>query len=212
MNQLEKEMKKENLIIKCLKNWIKTKVFLVFLLVLVVGSIAIGVNEIFMTKNKITKIGFENIGEMATQSAYCSEINTIDASRELFGTKIPFTQSKYIYSYDFIIKAGFDFGEIDWKENEKNKTITVWLPKVRVLSNEIDLDSFELYHEDESIFRPITLEENNDSMRELREKAEEGAIKNGLLENARSNVETILTSFFGNVYDLDEYTIEFKDK
>ena len=35
---------------------------------------------------------------------------------------------------------------------------------------------------------------------------------NGLLDNARSNAETILTGFFANVYDLETYKIEFKDK
>ena len=38
------------------------------------------------------------------------------------------------------------------------------------------------------------------------------AIANGLFENARSNAETILTGFFGNVYDLDKYEIVFLDK
>lgn len=56
------------------------------------------------------------------------------------------------------------------------------------------------------------MEENNEALKSMQQKAEEDAIANGLLENARSNAETILTSFFGNVYDLDEYEIVFKDK
>ena len=42
--------------------------------------------------------------------------------------------------------------------------------------------------------------------------AQDDAIANGLFENARSNAETILTGFFGNVYDLDKYEIVFLDK
>ena len=57
--------------------------------------------------------------------------------------------------------------------------------EVKVLSNEIDLDSFEVYLEDESIFQQITLEENNEAMAELKERAEENAVANGLLEKAR---------------------------
>ena len=84
------------------------------------------------------------------------------------------------------------------------------LPEVKVLSNEIDLDSFEVYLEDESIFQQITLEENNEAMAELKDRAEENAVANGLLEKARENAETILTSFFAQVYDLDEYEIVFE--
>ena len=39
--------------------------------------------------------------------------------------------------------------------------------------------------------------------------AQEQAVANGLLEEARKNGELILQGFFANVYDLSEYTIEF---
>ena len=74
------------------------------------------------------------------------------------------------------------------------------------------MDSFKVYHEEESIFSKITLEENNDAVKKMKLNAQENAIANGLLENARSNAETILTGFFGNVYDLDKYEIVFQDK
>ena len=47
-------------------------------------------------------------------------------------------------------------------------------------------------------------------MTELKDRAEENAVANGLLEKARENAETILTSFFAQVYDLDEYEIVFE--
>ena len=133
-----------------------------------------------------------------------------EAARELFGLTIPFTESKYIYSYDIEIKAGFDFEEIEWEE--KGNTIEVRLPEAEILSSEIDLDSFKIYHEDESIFREITMSENNEALKSMKENEEKDAVENGLLENARSNAEEILTGFFGNVYDMDEYEIVFKDK
>ena len=82
----------------------------------------------------------------------------------------------------------------------------------RVLSNEIDLDSFQLYHESESIFRPITLEENKAAMADLKQTAQENALANGLLEEARANAESILTGFFAQVYDLETYTLDFVDQ
>ena len=180
------------------------------ILIAIVAAIGVGVRVINVSESKTTKIGFEDIGEMATQSAYCTEVNVTEDAKELYGMRIPFTQSKYIYSYDIVIKAGYDFNEIEWKE--KNKTIEVKLPEAKVLSNELDMDSFKVYHEEESIFSNITLEENNDAVKKMKLNAQENAIANGLLENARSNAETMLTGFFADEYDLDEYKIVFKDK
>ena len=70
-------------------------------------------------------------------------------------------------------------------------------------------DSFQVYHEQESIFRQISLTENNEALQSMKKNAQEDAIANGLLDNARANAETILTGFFGNAYDLDTYQLEF---
>ena len=72
----------------------------IIIIAIVVFVLIVGVNKYFETKSDITKIGFEDIGELATQSAYCTEINVTEAARDLFGITIPFTQSKYIYSYN----------------------------------------------------------------------------------------------------------------
>lgn len=186
------------------------KVIVILLIIVAVAIVIIGMKKVIFSESQTTKIGFEDIGELATQSAYCTQVNVTDSSRELFGIDIPFTQSKYIYSYAVNVKAGYNFEEIEWREN--GRTLEVELPEAKILSSQIDLDSFKVYHEDESIYNQIKLEETNDALAQLQKTAEEDAIQNGLLENARSNVETILTGFFGNVYDLEEYKIVFKDK
>ncbi len=205
---------KKNTIISKLKNilgnYLARKIIGGVCIILILAAVAAGVKSVIFSESKTTKIGFEDIGELATQSAYCTEVNVTEAARELFGITIPFTQSKYIYSYDVEIKAGFDFQEITWEV--KDKTIEVRLPETKILSCDVDLDSMKIYHEDESIFRQITLEENNKALADLKQKAEEDAVANGLLENARSNGETILEGFFAGVYDLGEYEIVFMDK
>ena len=192
------------------KHLINKKTIIGVAILVCIVVVVIGLRHSIWSEIKTTKIGFEDIGELATQTAYCTQLNVTENARKLLGVTIPFTQSKYIYSYDIVIKAGFDFEDIKWKENGTN--IEVKLPEAKVLSNEMDLDSFKIYHEDESIFNQITMTENNEAVKDLKQKAEEDAIANGLLENARTNVEIILTGFFGNAYDLDKYEIIFNDK
>ena len=191
------------------------KIKLPWLAIALVAVLAVGIGagyfgSTIIHDGKTTKLGFEDIGELATQAAYCTEVNVTEGARELFGLTIPFTQSKYVYSYDVVIKAGLDFGEIDWTVGED--TITVRLPEIRILSSEIDLDSFRVYVENESIFRRISLEENNEAMKALQASAQENAVANGLLDNARANAETILTGFFAGEYDLSQYTLRFVDQ
>lgn len=200
-NRLISYLKKEHLLGKALAG---------LLILAAIVAVIIGIKKVAFSENQTTKIGFENIGELATQSSYCTQVNVTDSSKKLFGASIPFTNSKYIYSYGITIKAGYDFNEIDW--NEKGNIIEVKLPEVKILSSEIDQDSFKVYHEDESVFNQVTLEGNNEALTKLKEQAQTDAIESGLFENARDNAETILTSFFGNVYDLNEYEIVFKDK
>ena len=204
------EMKEYNGKLKFFRKFLIKIALIVIAIVLVVGAGIIGYKRFISSESKTTKIGFENIGELATQSAYCTEINVTDTSRKLFGATIPFTQSKYTYSYNVVIKAGFDFSEIEW--TVKDTTIEVKLPESKILSSEIDMNSFKIYQEAESIFNQITMTENNEALKDLQRTAEENAVANGLLKNARSNAETILTSFFGNVYDLKVYKISFTDK
>ena len=84
------------------------------------------------------------------------------------------------------------------------------LPEVRILSSQVDEDSFRVYHEKESIFNQIRLEENNAAFAKLKEQAEKDAVANGLYENARSNAKTILKGYFAQAYDLDDYKITFE--
>ncbi|SFU56153.1 Protein of unknown function [Clostridium sp. DSM 8431] len=207
INELERN--DLSLKIKKKKHLKKPMVIIVIVLITII-AVAIGLRESILFKSKTTKLGFEDIGELATQSSYCTELGVIDDSRKLFGVKIPFTQTKYIYSYDVVVKAGLNFNDIEWTKNE-NK-IEVKLPEVKVLSTEINLDSFKVYHEDESIFNQVTLEENNEEIKKLKERATEDAIANGLLDNARNNAEVILKGFFSKADDLKNCEISFENK
>ena len=157
----------------------------------------------YVSDEKITEIGFENIGELATQS-----VTTINVS-------IPLTQSKYIYTYNTTIKAGINFSDVKWQLGDTDDTshnIYVDIPEVKSLSADIDLDSFKVLHEENNIFSPITLTEHNDSLIQLRENALSDAINSGLYDRALDNAKTILTSFISQVYPSNEYSIIFSER
>ena len=172
----------------------KRPIFYVLIGFLIFGGLTIGITTVVSNESKTTKIDFKDIGELATQSAYTTVVNVEEASRNLLGIQIPFTESKYIYSYDVEVKAGIDFADIEWKEEGKN--IEVKLPEIKILSSSLDIDSFKVYHENKSAFSNIKLTSHNDALKQLQKEAEKEAVSNGLLEEAGKNAEKIINSVF----------------
>lgn len=169
----------------------------------------------YVSDEKITEIGFENIGELATQSVTTTTVRVETKDLKLFNVSIPLTQSKYIYTYNTTIKAGINFSDVKWQLGDTDDTshnIYVDIPKVKTLSADIDLDSFKVLHEENNIFSPITLTEHNDSLIQLRENALSDAINSGLYDRALDNAKTILTSFISQVYPSNEYNIIFSER
>ena len=169
----------------------------------------------YVSDEKITEIGFENIGELATQPVTTTTVRVETKDLKLFNVSIPLTQSKYIYTYNTTIKAGINFSDVKWQLGDTDDTshnIYVDIPEVKTLSADIDLDSFKVLHEENNIFSPITLTEHNDSLIQLRENALSDAINSGLYDRALDNAKTILTSFISQVYPSNEYNIIFSER
>ena len=115
-----------------------------FLLVLAVAAAVLlgtGIIRTGITAN-ITAFGLKDIGELATQSGYFTSVQTIQSNRELFGIEIPLSRSNYIFSYDGVIKAGMDFGDIEVEVDDLQRKIRIKLPEIKILSTEIDEGSF----------------------------------------------------------------------
>lgn len=184
---------------------------LFILLALIIGGLIGGFTR---TNSKISgdtiKIGLKNIGELATQAGYFTNVQTIINSREILGVTIPFTQSKYIFSYNGIIKAGFNFSNVNVDKDDEHKKLIITLPEAYILSAQIDENTLKVYDESKNIFTPLKLEKINQSLVALKEEAKKSAIDNGILESARSNAEILIKGFLSSFLDKSQYSIEFR--
>lgn len=191
------------------------RVVLVLLLILIAFVVAsgvyLGVSISTELKGKVTDFGLKNIGELATQAGYFTNVQAIRASRQLFGYDIPLTQSHFIFSYDGVIKAGLDFEQIKVTADEVTKTITVKLPEARILSTEIDENSFEIFDQSNNTFNPLRLEQVNLSLVDLKAKAQQAAIDQGLLVSSRRNAELLIRAFLTASKTAAHYRIVFAE-
>lgn len=188
------------------------KLFSLIIAILLIAVLVLGISVTkTKTSSKTVELGLRNIGELATQSAFFTNVQTISASRAIGSFSIPFTSSNYVYSYDGVIKAGYDFEDIALSVDAETKTVSVSLPPVKILSCEVDESSLKIYHENSNIYTPLTLESISESIEKLKEEAARRSIENGLFEAARSNAETMITLFLSGAYHTEEYKFEFID-
>ena len=186
---------------------------LVLIILIVAAVSAFGtlfvVKRVSIRTSETVAMRLKNIGELATQAAYFTNVQTITDSRTIAGWTIPFTTSKAIFSYDGTIKAGVDFSAIVPAVDPETKTITLTCPAVAILSVEIDPDSLKVYDEQHSAFAPIDIAGYTASTALLKSEAQQKAVENGLLDNARSNAEQLLSGMLLSLPDLEGYRVEF---
>ena len=150
------------------------------------------------------------MGELVTQAGYFTNVQSNTSTRQLFGMDIPFTTSKYIYSYDGVVKAGLDFAKLEVQVDDANRTVAVKMPAIEILDVNIDNDSLKIYDESQSIFTPLHISDVNEAQIELKKQVEQTAIDNGILEEAEKNAKTIISGFLSGTMDLKNYTVTFE--
>ena len=184
--------------------------FLMLVLILL-GILLFGNGGIAHYSSRTIDFGLKDIGELATQAGYYTNVNTISKpDRTIIGVPIPGTSSKAIMTYQGVIRAGLDFDQIGMEIDSAARTVTLSLPAPRILSNEIDLDSCEVYDEQNSIFNKIDVGNYNQSLSEMKARAEAQALENGILEAAQSNAETLIQSLFKSAANTGDYTLIFQ--
>ncbi|MBR3562122.1 MAG: DUF4230 domain-containing protein [Oscillospiraceae bacterium] len=155
--------------------------------------------------------GMSDIGELATEEYWFTQVQTYDSSKsaQIFDLSfdLPLTRNRFVYSYDGVIKAGVDFTKASVEVDPAARLITVRLPRAQILSSEIDYDSFELYDEQTSIFNPLSVRDVNRSNHEMLQSAEKDAIAKGVLDRADENASLLVQNFLRGAFHAHTYAI-----
>ena len=180
-------------------------------IILVATTCMVGVVTTLNQKFKVTDLGLKDMSELVTQTCTVTVIQDSKKNLTFFKDyKIPLTESRQIFSYDFDVDASIKFNKITFDVDNKNNIITFNLPHANVYKTTIILDSFNSYYESDSLFTEIDLSENNDAKKQMAIEAEEKCIKNKLLENADKNAEELLKGLVKSNPKIKDYKVLFK--
>lgn len=148
------------------------------------------------------------INELATITYAYTELGQYENSKEFYGAKVPFTTSKFILTYDGIIKAGIDLSQATVEI--KDKIVKIVLPEAEVLSHEILEDSVKVFDEKKSIFNPFTVKDYTKFYADQKKKAEEKAKANGIIDEASVQAADAIEKLIEPILEKEEYTLELQ--
>ncbi len=154
--------------------------------------------------------GLENMGVLVTQEYYFTQVETYTKEKKILN--FINSESGFTYSYDGKVTAGIDFGKVTVTKDEETKTLNVEIPYSELQGTDIDMDSFRIYSEKESLWNSLNIEDYNISMSEFEETAERKAIDSGILERSNDQAKELIRNFITNMPGTEGYTIKFEQR
>lgn len=150
-------------------------------------------------------------GVLVTEEYASTEVGSYESRKaaELFGqgVTVPLNRASFLYSYEGAIRAGVELAELTVEKDDAIKTITVRLPKAKLLGSELLADSFRYYDEQTGAFSPIVIPSPDAVSPILRENAERRAVENGLLTRADERAKTLIAALLEGMFGADGYVI-----
>lgn len=152
--------------------------------------------------------GLRDMGVLVTGEYYFTGVMSYSSAKELFGIKLPLTESGYLVSYDGTVTAGADFSSLTVEKDELGNGCTVRIPKCSVFAVDIDPESFTLYSEKHGLGNRVSIADYNDSLIELEHNASETAVSKGLLESSEAQARLLIKNFAGSLLGVDTRMIK----
>lgn len=213
--KIEESKKEKNNITINLKNNTDKLVMklIILLLVCCIGILGMKLYEIKKDAENqktmiTTKVEFENIGQLVTQTANVTVVKNYRDSREFLKLfDIPFTEYVLIFSYDVNIDAYVDFTKIHY--TEKDNKFIVELPHAEYKEPSIVKGSKIKYYDNKNIFNSIDFDKSDEIREEMEDKALNDALKNGLLEKAEKNAEQVISNMLKSDESHKDFDVEF---
>lgn len=149
--------------------------------------------------------------ELTTTKYYYTDADIYENYKEAFGIKIPFTTDEVVFTYDGVISVGIDLSSVSYEIDNDAKLISVKLPELRIMANEIDASSFEYPYIFDSVFNDTNMGDYTHLIDQLKQQKEQEIMANDrFLQQARDNTRTVIARFLTAAELTKDYTVEFR--
>lgn len=171
------------------------------------------VNEVQTVSEVTLKEVLRSASDLVSQKYYYTDLDKYENHKEILGKTLPFTSEEIIFSYDGVISAGIDVSEVEFKIDNEKKVITVYVPKSRILTHEVDENSFKVYNVKDAALNDIGFDEYTRLRNTLKKNKERKLINQGeFLAAADRNARKVLKELLESSDATKEYTYIFETK
>ena len=209
-------------IMKEKKYWGIIKLALILVIVIIIAITAFQVikylqdSSLEITSNTVVDVTnleqqILSIGELATVEYNYRDVITMTDSHSIGGWDIPLTQKSFIIVVEGIIKIGIDATDISINASDATKTITITIPKTKILSHEIDEDSVEVLEESSGLFNKVSIEDWKTMAVEKKQAMEDKVRGGDLFTRAENDAVRLLQTLIESVVP-EDYTVTVKSR
>lgn len=150
-----------------------------------------------------------SVKELTTLKYKYTNVGSFENQAEFYGMKLPFTQKKFIISYDGEVNAGINLEEAEVTINKEDKKVSIKIPKAEILNHVIDEDSLTIFDEKNSIFNQLEVKDFSDFRKDEMKKIEKDLEEKGFLEEADQKTKDAIVEILKINPLLEEYEIKF---
>ena len=121
---------------------------------------------------------------------------------------VPWTKKAFIISYDGVIKYGVDVSQVGISVNGITKTVTVEIPRAKIISHEIPEEGFRVLYESNGLFNKISIDDVTRFRMTQKEKMEDRADDLDMPQKAQEQSGEAISALLRAVPGMEEYELE----
>ncbi|MBQ7680910.1 MAG: DUF4230 domain-containing protein [Oscillibacter sp.] len=131
--------------------------------------------------------------------------------KKLFDTiPIPWTKKAFIISYDGVIKYGVDVSQVGLSVNGITKTVTVEIPRAKIISHEIPEEGFRVLYESNGLFNKINIDDVTLFRATQKDKMETRAEELEMPQKAQEQSGEAISALLRAVPGMEDYSLEIE--
>lgn len=151
-----------------------------------------------------------SLSELVTKKYWYRNATQKDEAKEwLWGTAMPFSDIQFVALYDGYIKAGIDLQDVKFNIDQSSKTITITMPKSKILDHNIPQETINVLQVKNNLFNSVSFNDYNRFISAEKSVMAETAVGQGILEEADKEAKMVIESFLENVPGIETYTLKF---
>lgn len=160
---------------------------------------------------KVLKEEVEQVADLASLKCVSTETGEIKNSKQIAKKyDIPLTGKQLTAECNVITILGSDLGDADFEISEDQTEVTVKVPKSKIISQQIDEESWTLVNNKSGLFNRTTVEDDDQIRKDVKKAATKRLKENNYYEEANEVTENVLVDLFSKAHPDVKVTVEFK--